>query len=105
MWDDRSKGRPSGPCTSPISKFLQTNASASCLEADRRSTDHKDVPCHPIGFSTYSRAQRRRDRAQAGLRRSVGQVRVLVRGLILVDRKSTRLNSSHLGISYALFFF
>src|SRR3712207_6968384 len=42
-----------------------------------------------------------------GIRRSLGPTLELVRtpglGLVVVDRKSTRLNSSHANISYAVF--
>src|SRR5258708_15975267 len=43
--------------------------------------------------------------ADAGKKMRRGQSGMLVNGLVRLDRKSTRLNSSHQIISYALFFF
>src|SRR5947199_4016146 len=50
------------------------------------------------GFKT--RVLREKDRANVAMRRATQVVEVYSDGQ---DRKSTRLNSSHLGISYAVF--
>src|SRR5262245_65136664 len=56
------------------------------------------------GLAPLSLSRRPRDLATAQAAASVGQSLLMARYTdVFADRKSTRLNSSHLGISYAVF--
>src|SRR5207302_10296710 len=72
--------------------------------------DHRDLHSFPTRRSSdlplpaWSRSARRRRASPSAPRRQRAPCRAALHaGLALVDRKSTRLNSSHVKISYAVF--
>src|SRR5205814_7850077 len=57
----------------------------------------------PTRGESYEKPPQRLGRAAAGRAALVHEVIIAAQGIGEPDRKSTRLNSSHLGISYAVF--
>src|SRR5262245_62447389 len=74
----------------------------------RRRNDHRHA-VHPVRGSVGLRAHRQGPPPRAGAAGGRCRVRLVAVAVAMVlapgaaDRKSTRLNSSHLGISYAVF--
>src|ERR1039458_10454261 len=64
----------------------------------KRSGAHRDLPSFPTRRSSDLGIG-----VRGGLKGSDEPLKPLFQTTSLVDRKSTRLNSSHLGISYAVF--
>src|SRR5690606_41960256 len=90
----------SSPCFSP-------SAPPSLVFLSHSSAPHRPLPSFPTRRSSdLLRPGRRRDGQPVlvgGARRVEGAGRVAVGELLERDRKSTRLNSSHVKISYAVF--
>src|ERR1039458_10504217 len=63
------------------------------------------TPADPRVHTRLAAFRRKRGMAAAGLARASGVSRQTIYAIEAGDRKSTRLNSSHLCISYAVFFF
>src|SRR5437899_8815385 len=83
--------RPPRSTLFPYTTLFRSHRRAPRLEADARDRG-------PAGVLEAAGAHRRTDQAVR-----VGQRAALGRDRTVLDRKSTRLNSSHLGISYAVF--
>src|ERR1035441_612191 len=81
---------------------LQSLRHLVCRLLLERCGDHRDLPSFPTRRSSdLSRTSCRSTRTGSSRCARRGP---LLRSKAITDRKSTRLNSSHLGISYAVFF-
>src|SRR5207253_9836453 len=99
-------------CSTPITTTLSLHDALPIYQdRDDRNDDEKleqrksatRVYAEIRNYKVGSRRLRNR-RTQTGSRRAeVGQQRKSAKPLTLLDRKSTRLNSSHVAISYAVF--
>src|SRR5207253_9099358 len=92
---------PPPPPRSTLFPYTTLFRSARALDAKRRSRHRQP----PLGQGPRRLcARRRRGRGSArGLRARQGARCAHLRGGPRLDRKSTRLNSSHVAISYAVF--
>src|SRR3712207_8820856 len=88
--------RPPRSTLLPYTTLFRSNASWGCQKLSDRSESGPDPRCRPVvGGAESPRGPLHGYRREA--------VAILVRGLPARDRKSTRLNSSHANISYAVF--
>src|SRR5699024_12870882 len=85
------------------------SVASPCLFVFYSAAHHRDLPSFPTRRSSDLAVPRpgpsRHQRALAGVRRARADRRRhgRQRELVVLDRKSTRLNSSHVSISYAVF--
>src|SRR5438309_6442883 len=112
--------------TAGIIAVAGLSAAENKLDGDRIATSDGDVIIHPINHATFVMAWKNKtiyvDPVGGGKRfdglpkpdlilvtdihgdhLDAGTLEAVVGGAIIVDRKSTRLNSSHSSISYAVF--
>src|SRR5262245_64239326 len=92
-----------------MSRMQHNPAATPCLcnalrQATRAVSRLYDEELRDVGLRTTQYSLLRRLRAAGEVRqRDLGELTSLDETTLTRDRKSTRLNSSHLGISYAVF--
>src|SRR5262245_64340378 len=84
----------------PYTTLFRSNTLIPCGEGDRHESPSRSRHHRIIGNAGIGRGRSRQGRPIQGLGGEKERGR---RGREGLDRKSTRLNSSHLGISYAVF--